>query len=334
MKYSKLHKIIYNKAYRYYEKYAGSQEFLKLRDDPKAKLWISRQMAGEYNAKEFAVFDKKMQEIDKDYGLDPKSYLNDSDTKQLIKFILDSYNTFFKNKKISSYDVYSNIEGELEYTDNPIFLLMHDLIHQVLSVNFIQELQNEQDLDQEGLYPSLSNELNEDIASYLSNIAFTDPNQGLFRYIKTYISYYLKELNDKNMPKNILDGRDNLTTAINMTFHRVKAELRGKTHKFEDMEKTQFSSKKKQLVDGFLSSMKQELLSQIDNFSLQDIKNRNIKQFWFNDLVESYYDKIEKSEVVGQTDGAALTAWMRGCLTKMNELLQRYENKFNEEEDY
>lgn len=328
---SKLHKIICDKVYKYYEKYAGSQEFLKLRDDPKAKLWISRQMAEQYNAKEFAIFDKKIQSLEQEYGFEPRSYLNDSETKKLIKFILDKYDFYFKYKNISGYNVYSRLIDELEYTDNPIFLLMHDLIHQVLSVNFIEELENEKELDDQGLYPGLSNELNEDIASYLSNIVFNKPNQGLFRYIKTHIANYLKELNNRNIIHDLSDARTNLSDAINFAFHRAKAELRGKTNKFEDMEKSKISSSKKQLIDGFLSKIKVELLSQVENFSLNEIKNINLDKFWLDDLLEEYYDKINKSEVVGQTDGAALTAWMRECLAKMHNLVKYFENCLDEQ---
>lgn len=328
---------IVKKANLFLEKYAGSQEFLKLRDDPRAKLWISNQMAGYNHAKEFAIFDKKIQNLEREWGFQPKSYLENPETKKLIKFILDTYDLYFKYKNISAYNVYSNLADELEYADNPIFLLIHDLIHQVLSVNFIEELQNEKDIEDEGLNPSLSNELNEDIASYLSNIAFNNPNQGLFRYIKTHIFNYLKELNNRNPIYDLSDAQANLSDAVNFAFHRAKAELRGKINKFEGMEKSKISGSKKQLVDGLLSKMKAELLSQVDNFSINEIKKINIDKFWLDDLIEDYYDKIDKSEIIGQTDGAALTAWMRECLIKMNDLVRYFENiidDYNNEEDF
>lgn len=332
----KNYKNILKIAENYKNTYAASQEFLKLKNDPKASLWISKQMAGKNDAKEFAVFDQKLRKIYKDMGFQD-SYIESPETQKLIKFILESYNSFFKYKNISSYDVYVNIEDILETENYPIFLLMHDLIHQVFSATFVNDLQNERDRDENGLYPSLLNEINEDLASYLSNIAFNNPNQGIFRYIKVNLKKYLSELNNKNIPKDEEQAHYNLSKAIELTFHQAKAELRNKTKKFQDIENNSIDKSKKQLIDGFLSKIKHSLLQQVDNFSLAEIKNFDVNSFYFEDFIEDYYDKIEKSQIINQTDGAALTAWMRGCLEQMKKLVDYFENYFfedEEEEDY
>lgn len=101
---------------------------------------------------------KNIKNIKDNYGLSDKEaaqfYWNDPKTTDLIKFIINRYQKYFPTlNAYSAYQLLKNQTDEIA-VGNPIFMLMHDLIHQVIEPKFIENLETQDDIK------SLLDELN------------------------------------------------------------------------------------------------------------------------------------------------------------------------------
>jgi hypothetical protein len=331
---------------------AAAHEFLQLRNlkNPKLQLWFTENIAKRNNdSKNFAILDNKIIKVLKDLNQDyyfteddiTNFYLDHPKTQDLIYFICNSYNKFFP--KLNSYSVLDNLknDGTLDpesgAASNPIFILIHDLIHQVIEADFIEQLQNQKNEETDENI-TLLDQLNEDLASTLSNFQPDDPNQGL--------QYYLKQLFFKNLKSN-KNTETELKYAIEKTFYQAKAELRNKIDKLSLNENYKNKIKNvppklKQLIDGLLSKIKHKMIQKIDELKDNSYSyNMLWKEFELEDIFEQYNLSILESNVIEQSDSSALKAWMLTCLPKMKELLNYFETEFpkqfqeySEESDY
>lgn len=344
-----------------FAKLAASPEFFQLRNPLGKKLhsdlWFGNRMA-ELNSdmNGFAIFDNKIKKaiksLESNYGVVGGSsddainrfYLSHPETQELIKFICNSYDQKFSG--IKSADVLNHLEmdGSLDpksgAVNNPIFILIHDLIHQIIEYDFIKQLETQQD-DEGDEVITLMDQLNEDLASTLSGFQPRAKNtsQGLAAYIKF--------LFNRNFRENSDFTKENLESAINRTFHIAKAELRGKLEKLQSNLTESYVSKTKtvppkvkQLVDGTLSKLKKEMMDKVDN--VIDLKsnigyrkryNSAWDAFELQDVFDEYNQKIIDSSIIEQSDSSALRNWMIECLGKMNGLLNYFENVLPEEID-
>ena len=348
-----------NRAVNLFAKLAASPELFQLREPLGKKLhsdlWFGNRMAQlNDDINNFAIFDKKVKDAIKDLGdnygiVDSSSdgyvssfYLSHDKTQELIKFICDSYNRKFP--KINAYDVLNHLENEGSLDPksgivvNPIFILIHDLIHQVIEYDFVNQLETQQDEEGDEVI-TLMDQLNEDLASSLSGFQPTASrtSQGLAAYIKFL---FLKNFKGKNNY-----SRGELVQAIEKTFHFAKAELRNKVDKIKTNLGESYVSKSKkvpakvkQLVDGILSKLKHQMLSNVDNViaSKDDIGYRRYygsvwEAFELQDVFDEYNEKIIESSIIEQADSSALRSWMIECLSKMKELLNYFEYGFEEE---
>jgi len=348
------------KAVDLFAKLAASPEFFQLRNPLGKKLhadlWIGNRMAvlnSDMNG--FAIFDNKIKKsiksLDDNYGVAGGFgevainifYLSNPRTQELIKSICDSYDRNFPG--IKSADVLNHLEkdGSLDpksgaAVDNPIFILIHDLIHQIIEHDFIKQLEDQQD-DEGDEVITLMDQLNEDLASTLSGFQPSAKNtsQGLVAYIKF--------LFNRDFRENSEFTKENLESVINRTFHIAKAELRGKLEKLKSnltesyVGKTKtVPPKVKQLVDGTLSKLKKEMTDKVDNIIRlkSDIGYRKTynsvwEAFELQDVLDEYNQKIIDSSIIEQSDSSALRRWMVECLSKMNGLLNYFENVLPEE---
>lgn len=333
-------------------RFAASFEFNKLRNEKgrNSELWFADEAAKRNDDKYFAIMDNEnIENIKNAYeilglGLNEseirKFYLEDNKTQETINFILNSYNKYFP--QIKSEKVYQNLENTeaLIISDTPIFLIIHDLIHQTLEKNFVENLEKQNISGN-----TLLDELFEDLASSLSGFEPNNPAQGLFGYLNYKFMRYVTYLD-----------ADSLKNSIEKTFHIAKSELRGKIDKLSKemfVSNLKIPNKIKQLVDGFLSHLKNYMLENIGTAQYHVRSNgigfgkeyENI--FWAFELeseVKDYYDKIRESQIIEQTDSSALRNWMLECLRKMKELQQyfkelpermqkEFHDKFGEDED-
>lgn len=345
-------KAICNKINLFF-KLAASPETFKLTNNFGKKmysdLWFGESMAELNNeTKNFAVLDNKIKaairNLERNYGIIgsedvedvTKFYLSHDKTQELIRFICDSYD---QKMTVSSQNVLQHLldDGSLDpdsgIATNPIFILMHDLIHQAIEHDFVEQLENQQD----GEVITLLDQLNEDLASSLSNFQpkANASNQGLVAYIRYH---FLRNL------KNDFSEQD-LVNAIEKTFYLAKAELRSKIDKIKLNMSEEYVSKMKkvspklkQLVDGILSKLKYAMLQGVKSVanSKQAIgygkyyKNA-FDAFELQEIFDEYNEKITTSLVMDQVDSSALRAWMISCLSKMKELLNYFEYGFEEE---
>jgi hypothetical protein len=174
------------------------------------------------------------------------------------------------------------------------------------------------------------------IASKLYVSASTDFEKVLVEIMFKYVK--------KNFKGNNY-SREELVQAIEKTFHIAKAELRNKIDKIKtDLGESYVSKSKKvpakvkQLVDGILSKLKHQMLSNVDNViaSKDDIGYRRYygsvwEAFELQDVFDEYNEKITESSIIEQADSSALRSWMIECLSKMKELLNYFEYGFEEE---
>lgn len=320
-------------------KLAAAHEFLQLRSlkNPKLQLWFTENLAKRNNdSKNFAILDNKIIKVLKD--LNEQYYFTEDDitnfyldhpkTQDLIYFICNSYNKFFP--KLNSYSVLDNLknDGTLDpesgVASNPIFILIHDLIHQVIEADFIEQLQNQKNEETDENI-TLLDQLNEDLASTLSNFQPDNPNQGL--------QYYLKQLFFKNLKSNKITETE-LEHAIEKTFYQAKAELRNKIDKLSLNKNYKNKIKNvppklKQLIDGLLSKIKHQMIQKIDEIKDNSYSYEILwKEFELEDIFEQYNLSILESNVIEQSDSSALKAWMLTCLPKMKELLNYFETEF------
>lgn len=310
-------------------KYSAAPEFMKLRNEKGSESWFASEMSFANNDKYFAVFDrgniKAITNINSEMNFTDnvvEYYFNHEKTQELIDFIIRAYNKCFPKLKAEKVLNYLKDSETFENSDTPIFILIHDLIHQVLQSNFSESLSNQYDRENEGLFNSLIDELYEDIASTMSNFQPQTKNigQGIFNYIKNVYSLYKKQ-----------EGKDfDVKRVIEKTFHHAKAELRGKIDKFKDsgISNEKIPNEIKQLVDGILSKLKFEMLNQSDSISNDyDV----FKNLYIDDIAEDYYQKIIDSKVVNQSDSSMLRAWMQGCLKEMSKLNNYFKHELESE---
>lgn len=302
---------------------------------------------------------KNIKNIKDNYGLSDKEaaqfYWNDPKTTDLIKFIINRYQKYFPTlNAYSAYQLLKNQTDEIA-VGNPIFMLMHDLIHQVIEPKFIENLETQDDIK------SLLDELNEDLASILSNFQpIPRVSQGLFSYIENifYEKFDTRLKQDIERP-SVIPAEEieiYLKSTIEKTFAHIKLELRNKINKLETKPERMariklnpgFDRKIKQLVDGFLSRIKHSMMSQVagivanlhNKFRPQDkIKQIGVikskykiwEQFDLGYLMEEWYDKLKESSILPQTESSALSQWLRECLSKMDEVANYFENSYDEE---
>lgn len=348
-----------SRAVDLFAKLAASPELMQLREPLGGKLysnlWFGNRMAETpSDMKNFAIFDNKIRQairsLESNYGVVGgssdkdinKFYLSHPKTQELIQFICDSYNRKFSG--INANDVLNHLESNDSLDSNPIFILIHDLIHQVIEYDFVKQLETQEDDEGDGVI-TLMDQLNEDLSSSLSGFqpsAKKNVGQGLAAYIKNIFS--------KNISSNFYKlehepAQKELETAIDNTFHIAKAELRGKLEKIKSNLPESYVSKTKpippkvkQLVDGILSKLKQAMKENIDQVinSRDDIGYRGYYQdiweaFELQDIFDEYNQKIIESSVIEQADSSALRSWMIECLGKMKELLNYFETEFEEE---
>lgn len=353
--YKLLEKI--NAYYNLANKLAASPEFLKLRDEKAGKLWFSDDIAKANGDKHFAVLDqaniKAIQQIANEGYLPVEDreelvswYLNHERTQELISFICERYNKYFP--QLNAYTVLDHLKnsGDLDAgsgatSPNPIFILVHDLLHQVLQSDFSESLQNQSDMENEGLNPSLLDELNEDIASSLSNFQpnLKNVGQGIWKYLRhTFIIKWDAKQSQK--ADSVEDFQQKLKQTIEETFHYAKAELRGKVDKLVDrhtINSLKIPAQVKQLVDGTLSRAKHQMLQQAEDISDEAFElkinyaSKLFDMFDLGYLAEQHYDKIMESRTINQTDSSALRGWMLECLGAMKRLNNYFTNELEQE---
>jgi hypothetical protein len=342
-----------------YVKLAAAPEFVALKDKP--NLWFGDYMANKNNDRYFAILDrenlkniKKLQDNGLIYEDNLNEYYVDHDmTKRTMSQICHAYNKYFPS--VNAFTVFQHLkdDGTLDVesgaaTDTPIFILVHDLIHQVLQSNFVESLNKQRDREDESLSPTLLDELYEDIASSLSNFqpSTTNIGQGIFLYLRSLFNKKFNELSLKD-PLDLEDIKSNLRQAIEATFHQAKAELRGKIDRLSN--KSELGAERvpgpiKQLVDGILSRMKGEMVSQVPSVAEAILKQvptdyrsgGTFGRFELSLISEEYYEKILDSKVVNQSDSSALRAWMQESLNAMQKLHNYFKFELEQElqEDY
>jgi len=365
MKYHNLFKKI-----NYFYKLAAAPEFLKLRSPSDrerlgGKLWFGPNIAQLNNdINNFAVFDNQIvqaiKNLENEFGLVGSSdlneinsyYLSHPKTQELIDFICNSYNNSFPGK--NAYAVKENLEndGSLDPSSgavyNPIFILIHDLIHQIIESDFVEQLKSQQ----EGEVITLMDDISEDIASTLSGFQpkMQTAGQGLVSYLNKVFNENVKETNKKLSDLTLEEMED----VINKTFHRAKAELRGKSLKFEEQYSEEYKQKMKtptaqmkQLVDGILSKLKFRALETcrdrlydesgtlIDSDIFKTSYRLGPKSIWqilgTQDIFDEYNSKLLESSILPQSDSSALRDWMIKCLSEMKKVLNYFKYELEEE---
>lgn len=350
------------KKVNYFYRLAAAPEFLKLRTPTDRKmlggdLWFGANMAQvNSDMNNFAILDNRivnaLKKIESEYGIIGSSdvteinayYLRHPKTQNLIDFICNTYNDKFPGR--DAYAVKQNLEndGQLDPDSgvvlNPIFILIHDLIHQIIEPDFVQQLQEQRS----GEVITLMDEISEDVASSLSGFQPSSRNagQGLVLYLKRLFNKYVRETG-KTFSVNF--DLSDLLEVINKTIHEAKAELRGKLAKFEESQSGEYREKikaipaeMKQLVDGILSKVKNQMIDRAKNYIFdKDEKYQLSRQepvwlaFDLDPIFKEYNQKILESRIIPQADSSALRNWMIGCLAKMKELLNYFENELEQE---
>lgn len=331
-----------------YYKLAGAPEFMQLKDEEGSDLWFGDRMSEANGDKYFAILDRSNLDAIRKSAigstLDTEElagwYLMHEKTQSLIRFIGQRYNKYFPNLDFTNVLNHLEQEGSLDprsgvTTPNPIFIFIHDLIHQVLQSDFTDSLNNQRSREDESLNPSLLDELNEDIASSMSNFqpGIKNIGQGLFVYLRNgFTKAY----------GNQVATDVNIRQALEKTFHQAKAELRSKidglanSHEFQNQK---IPAQVKQMVDGFLSRAKHKMLSQLEDVIDEAVEfkmnsgYRIFELFDLRELASEYYQKINESSVVDQADSSALRGWMIECLGEMKKLNDYFKNLDNEYED-
>lgn len=345
-------------------KSAASQAIMSLRNPRSQKylggdLFFGKEMAQlNTDAENFAVFDRKnihaiQDAYENNTGANfsnkqevAKIYLEHPKTQELINFIIVSYNKYFP--KLSGERVYEHLKNEgLDYettgfvSETPIFILIHDLIHQVIESGFVTTLENQ---DEIGI--TLMDEINEDMASTFSG--FSPEKPFLPRYLeRTFLSFLRKNEGLPGTRENHFV--DELKQIIEKTFHQAKAELRGKINTIaenlskEYVDKARLnlaSGKIKQFFDGVLSKYKHEMMISIP-YALEAIEGGDIgynktysslfQAFELGSLNERYQEDLQKSDLIPQIEASSLRAWVLECLRKMKEINNYFQNQLEGE---
>jgi hypothetical protein len=357
---------------RFLVKISGSPELLALKNNPigdklNQNLWFDipnmRRTFEELLESPDNFFDSKVKKvIAENKGFTEPVIINDyyfnhAKITDLSRFICSSFDRHFPHLKSST--VLNNLNNvkNSNYYLFPINFIIHDLIHQVIEPDFIDQLQKQK--PEEGVKViSLSDQLNEELAGTLSNVQSN--------FLKTHIkkvfnekykekvcannslNYSEEELKNPLLKEEKFQQQLNaLKDVIELTFHIVKAELRGKLNKVAPeldplyLKKVKkISPEFKQLVDGTLSKLKHAMLNQAENVlraqirpnkKFTDIKiTLNIfsssEDGEINNIFEQYLDNIVESSIIEQSNSSALRSWMIECLSKMNETLNYFKN--------
>lgn len=328
------------------QKYAAAPEFVDLQNDPRAKLWFGDQISEANNDRFFAILDKDNLAAIKNLSNEgyyvgeeiPAWYLNHEKTQHTIKLIVESYNRYFP--QLDGHVVWENLrdDGTLDpdseaASNTPIFILVHDLIHQALQTEFVQRLHENSQLEDQGLLVPLIDELYEDIASSLSSFqpGLKNIGQGVFYYLGNVF---------RQKWGNQQPSKEAIRQALEATFHQVKAELRGKIDGLankREISTTKIPNQIKQLVDGILSKAKYSMLQQLDSVAQRAVDgniafaNSIFKLFDLNQIQEQYYERIMESKIVEQTNSSALRGWMLQCLQYMKALNKYFRHDAEEE---
>lgn len=115
-------------------------EFEKLRHDKVNKdLWFSKEKATSNVSEIFGLIDKKINYALKKLGYSRYEIKNFYKTSKLIDsyitYVIQSFNKHFPKLNAMTVLNYLDDQDFLEF-DNPIFLLMHDLIHYAMQYDF------------------------------------------------------------------------------------------------------------------------------------------------------------------------------------------------------
>lgn len=275
-----------------------------------SSLWFSKFPTISNLEENFGMLDKKLKD---ELGSD---YIYSIHYDKLKDFILDSFNSTFKRFKLNSVKVSELLEDQ-ESTN--LFILIHDLIHQVFQRNFTESIQSQSvDIDDDpDYYIPLMDRLYEDAASSLSNFQPQKSQQGIFTYLEdlfriNYGNYDVSENGLKNL--------------INEVFKIAKNELR-----------SQKDNKFKQFADGFLSKLKGQMLDTHNfNYVINKVTAKNsLEDVWdLYGLQESnedaYYERLDDSSLLDEEKAILLRNWLMACIKKTNELL----DNLNDEEIY
>ena len=346
-------------------KHAVSQSMLALRRPMDRKYlgsnnWFGQNMNPEapyldMDNFEIAKFDKEnIQSIKKiiDNGFldgNPKEiYLENLKTNEFIDFLISSYNKYF-GKRFDANNVVNNLVDEMEQFETPLWVIIHDLIHQVLEPKFVKNLSTRYEYEETTV---LADEIYEDLASSLSNFQPSGLNE-FGRKRQSFLVQYIETIFNQNFDKSY--DAESLKFAIEKTFHILKAELRNKIETISDeisenhLEKfksTQVASAKiKQLVDGMLSKFKFEMIQQIPGI-IWKYENKQIgpnkeymnvfEAFELEDIQDEYQTKILESDVIEQSDSSSLRTWMIEVLQAIKKLNHYFKYEFEQEiiDDY
>jgi hypothetical protein len=303
-------------------------DFEKLRHDKVNKdLWFSKEKSTSNADKIFATIDKKIIEAikknsysDVDIG---EFYKSSELIDNYITYVIQSFNKNFPD--LNGMKVLNYLEDQ-DFMEgaNPIFLLMHDLIHYSLQSDFNERLSSQtQEMDDEpSYYIPLMDRVYEDIASSLSNFQPKKSSQGIFEYLEKIFQLKLEE-HDNYPDLEIEDCKE----VINSTFNHAKNELRGRLN-------DKFPNKVKQFLDGFFSRMKFFMLKNLENAfdtirTIDDLYNRFKLQENFE---KEYYSRMDNSEILEQETSSNLRKWMIDCLNQASKLINQIENIYENDE--
>jgi len=288
----------------------------KLKNDKffDSSLWFTKDPAISNAAKNFNLIDKKLKQKVKSSGFD---YIESREYSELKEYILSSFDKHFKRFKLRSLDVESLLSDQ-EQED--LFILMHDLIHQVFQKDFTQAIQSQSvDLDDDpGYYIPLMDRLYEDAASSLSNFRPKKSSQGLFEY--------LERLFQINVP-DYEESEEGLKELINNVFNIAKQELRKNG-----------DNKFKQFADGFLSKLKGQMLDRDNLLEALHLAQNDFGDIWkhynLQELYEpEYYERLNDHDLLDEEKAVVLRNWLMGCINKAKEVLNKDYDEYNDEEE-
>lgn len=300
---------------KFFYKYANdlneaSYAVEKLKSDKffDSSLWFSKNPSVSNIDKSFAIFDKKLQNKVKEYGID---YEDSIEYKELKEFIIQSFNEKFGRFKLNAKKVVNLLEDQ---GNTGLYVLIHDLIHQVFQFYFTDAIESQiyEDDEESGYYIPLLDRLYEDIASSLSNFQPKMSDQGIFAYLDNLFiikgSEYIKEN----------DGIENFKSLVNEVFTIAKSELRQK----------KVNNKLKQFADGFFSKLKGQILNKMTSILDQIEDEEELSSIWRlsglqDEFEKEYYKRIDESELLNEEDAVVLRNWLMSCIKKANEILNK-----------
>jgi len=267
-----------------------------------SSLWFTKYPAISNLEKNFNIIDKKLKQKTKYNGFD---YVDSPEYAELKEYILNSFDSYFKRFKLRSYKVEEFLSDQ---NSDDLFLLMHDLIHQVFQRYFVEsiEAQSFSQDDDPGYYIPIMDRLYEDAASSLSNFQPKNSTQGLFTYLEDLFRIY---------GSNYEASEENLKSLIHEVFNIAKKELR-----------SQSDNRFKQFADGFLSKLKGEMLNRAGKIA--KLVKEDLSEVWsYYNLQEEYqseyYERLDSHDLLDEEKAVILRNWLMGCIKKANEVLNK-----------